>query len=793
MIPAPNAALAPCGGNATGCFIASPSTPTHWREELIRVDHNFSSKLRATFRYIHDSWSTVTPTSLWTGDSFPTIQTGFVGPGTSFVARLNAEISPTLVNEFVASYTGDHIFLKNQGTGVVSRTAAGLTTTGIFPNFGDKLPDISVSGNTSFPDFSEGQSYIPWNNANPTYTLRDNVTKIFGHHTMTLGAYFVIAQKNEQSSFGAVQGALSFNASNSVVGSGNAFADLLLGNIDSYSQANSAPKYYFRYTIGEPYFQDDWRITKRLTLNLGLRVSLFGTYRDKYKQAYNFEPSLFTPNAVAIASDGSLIDPVTSAQLAINDPRVTNGVVQCGASGQPSGCVKGHLFNPGPRFGFAYDPWGNGKTAIRGGYGIFFEHGNGNEQNVESLEATPPLVLVPSQPNILGYTNIGSGGGAILAFPLGFNAIDTRGGWPYVQQWNLNVQHEFPFHLVSSVAYVGSKGTHLGLGRDLNQVHSVPLANNPYGPGQSITPEIDDAGGNVIYQGDCSTFTTGPGGTAITGQAAINLGIACGNDPNPNRPFVGFGSVNFLQYQANSTYNSLQVAVNRSIAPLTLSVAYTYSHSIDDSSDRFDSSFIDAYDVRRARASSNFDERHIFNVSYIYELPFFRHSAGVTQKALGGWRWAGIMSIQTGTPFNVTDSNFSDNAGVSNSGGNGSDPFTFVDVVGNPKSAAGSCAISAAGPQLYNPCAFADPRGLTFGNAGRNILRNPRTTNFDMSLAKNFKLNESTGFQFRAEAFNVFNHTQWNGVSNDFTNSDFLHPSGAHRARTIQLGLKFLF
>jgi hypothetical protein len=455
--------------------------------------------------------------------------------------------------------------------------------------------------------------------------------------------------------------------------------------------------------------------------------------------------------------------------------------------------VKGHLFNPGPRFGFAYDPWGNGKTAIRGGYGIFFEHGNGNEQNVESLEATPPLVLVPSQPNILGYTNIGSGGGAILAFPLGFNAIDTRGGWPYVQQWNLNVQHEFPFHLVSSVAYVGSKGTHLGLGRDLNQVHSVPLANNPYGPGQSITPEIDDAGGNVIYQGDCSTFTTGPGGTAITGQAAINLGIACGNDPNPNRPFVGFGSVNFLQYQANSTYNSLQVAVNRSIAPLTLSVAYTYSHSIDDSSDRFDSSFIDAYDVRRARASSNFDERHIFNVSYIYELPFFRHSAGVTQKALGGWRWAGIMSIQTGTPFNVTDSNFSDNAGVSNSGGNGSDPFTFVDVVGNPKSAAGSCAISAAGPQLYNPCAFADPRGLTFGNAGRNILRNPRTTNFDMSLAKNFKLNESTGFQFRAEAFNVFNHTQWNGVSNDFTNSDFLHPSGAHRARTIQLGLKFLF
>src|SRR5262249_53724147 len=158
------------------------------------------------------------------------------------------------------------------------------------------------------------------------------------------------------------------------------------------------------------------------------------------------------------------------------------------------------------------------------------------------------------------------------------------------------------------------------------------------------------------------------------------------------------------------------------------------------------------------------------------------------------WRFSGITSIQTGTPFTVLDSNFSDNAGVSNAlPANDGDPATFADLVGNPHSAAGTCAVSAAGPQLYNPCAFADPRGLTFGNAGRNILRNPRTTNFDWSLAKNFKINENTGFQFRVEAFNVFNHTQWSAVSNDLTNSDFLHPTDAHRARTLQLGLKFLF
>ena len=778
MIPEPNAPGSNCGGIA--CFNASPSQPTHWREELIRVDHNFSSKLRATFRYIHDSWNTVTPTTLWADGSYPTVQTAFVGPGTSFVARLNASISPSLLNEFVASYTGDHIFLENQGAGVLSRSSSGLTTTGIFPDFGDKLPDISVSGNSSFNDFTEGQAYIPWNNANPTYTLRDNVTKISGRHTMQFGAYAVIAQKNEQSSFGSVQGSLSFNASNSVVGTGNAFADLLLGRIDTYSQASLAPKYYFRYKILEPYFQDDWRVTPRLTLNLGIRLSIFGTYRDKYKQAFNFQTDHFdSANGLNIGSDGQLIDPTSGNDVSFDDPRVFNGMVQCGSSGTPSGCVHGRTFNPAPRLGFAWDPWGNGKIAIRGGYGIFFEHGNGNEANVEALEATPPLVLVPSQPNITGYTNIGAGGGAIQAFPLGFNSIDTKGVWPYVQQWNLNVQHQLPQHFVTSFAYVGSKGTDLGFRRDINQLTAVPLAENPYQPGEPIGPD------------DCSTETT-PSGAPITGQALTNLGVACGNDPNPYRPFLGFGSINFLQFGSNSSYHAFQFSARRSVAPLTLSVAYTFSHSIDNASDGGAinaPSIIDSYDVARSRGSSDFDQRHMLNVSWVYDLPFFRASTGFTNKVLGGWQYAGIMSIQTGIPVSITYSGFSDNAGVSN----GSGPGTYADLVGDPQSAAGSCAITATGPQLYNPCAFAAPRGLTFGDAGRNILRVPRTTNFDMSLLKHFKINESTGFEFRAEGFNIFNHTQWNGVSNDLTNSDFLHPSGAHRARTLQFGLKFIF
>jgi Carboxypeptidase regulatory-like domain len=789
-IPVPNAPGALCGTGVVGCFNSSPAQSTHWREELVRVDHNFNTNERLTVRYIHDSWSTVTATTLWgcpDGCNFPTIQTNFVGPGTSSVVRLTSTFTPTLLNEFVASYTADHITLANTGPGAVARPAS-MTMTGLFPSFGGKLPGIEVTGNSTAygGTFEEDPAFIPWTNSNPTYTFRDNATKLIGKHTLQFGAYVAIAQKNEQSSFGDVQGFLTFDAANSTVGTGNAFADLLTGRISSFKQVNSAPKYYFRYQIVEPYLQDDWHVTPHLTLNLGVRVSLFGTYKEKLNQTFNFEQSVFNlANAPAISGvDGSLIDPVTSVPLTLSDPRVYNGIVHCGGGGSvPPGCVHGHLFNPAPRIGFAWDPWGNGRTSIRGGYGMFYEHGNGNEQNVEALEATAPLVLNPSQPNIIGYTNIGAGGGSVGAFPLNFNAISTKGLWPYVQQWNLDVEHELPQHIVTSIAYVGSKGTHLGERRELNQLQSTPLANNPYLPGEAIGPN------------DCTSGTT-PSGAAITGQAAINLGVACGGDPNPNRPFLGFSNINGLAFAANSNYNALQISARRSVAPLTLSVAYTYSHSIDDASDGAagtQGNFVDAYNFQTARGSSNFDQRHMLNISYVYDLPFFRKT-GLAHTALGGWQWAGLTSIQTGTPFNVVFSGFGDNAGV----GNGQGPGTYADLVGDPH-ATPPASTGGPGPLLFNPNAFAAPRGLTFGDAGRNILHNPRVTNFDMSLLKDFKFNETTGLEFRAEAFNAFNHTEFYVTGPAGNNNDvaaagsFLHPSGAHRARTLQFGLKFLF
>jgi hypothetical protein len=766
MIPAGNQTL-----NGVDYFNASPPQPTNWREELGRIDYNITPKIRATYRFIHDSWDTVTPTTLWANSTFPNIQTHFIGPGVSMVAHLTATVSPTLLNEFVASYTTDHITLTNTGNW---QRPSSMTMTGLFDNgFGGKLPGITVNTKGAYGgSFTEDAAYIPWKNSNPTYTLRDNVSKNHGPHNFQFGAYFVAAQKNEMAS-NNVQGFLTFD-SGSGVSTGNGFADLLTGRIASFSQSSAQPKYYNRYKILEPYFQDDWRVNRNLTLNLGLRVSLYGTYREKYHQEYNWEPSAYDPTKVPqIDVDGSQTGQAGAFIPGTGNPYV--GFVQCGGPGVPPGCMKGHLFNPAPRIGLAWDPTGTGKTAIRAAYGVFYEHTNGNEGNVESLEGSAPLVTTPTQYDIVGYTNIGGG----LLFPLGATSIPTKAIWPYMQQWHLDVQHELITNTVATVSYVGSKGTHLTWQRDINQLHPVPASQNPFPAGQPITQSICD---NMTVDGS-------PTGTPVTGQAAINLGVACGGDPNPYRPYLGFGGLTALEPQANSSYNALQMSLRHTGHGLTLTTAYTYGHSIDDSSDRYDGNFVDSYNMRRNRASSNFDQRHMLNIGYIYDIPGFKQ-AGLMHVIAGGWQLSGITTWQTGTPFSVVAGGFGDTAGVANGVGSGS----FSDIVGDVNAIpAGSRNVLGLGQLQYNPAAFAEPTALTFGDSGRNRFRNPSRTNFDMSVFKHFRPTEATDIEFRAEAFNIFNHTQWSGVNNTPGSDNFLYPSGAHRARTMQFGLKFNF
>jgi carboxypeptidase family protein len=841
LIPAPNQSSGTLGSTLDQWF-APPTLPTHWREELFRIDQNINEKIRANFRYIHDSWTQQYPVPLWTsGTSFPTVQTNFSGPGVSMVARLTANVSPTLLNEFVASYTTDHI--TTQLTGPWQRPS-GFPAIGLYNNgFGGKVPGINVSDSTY--SFAEDPGYVPNGplNSNPTFTFRDTVTKIAGGHNLQIGIYVVTAHKNEipQPSYGT-NGLLQFaSPSNGNADStGNAYADLLLGNISGYTQEQNALKMHEQYNIFEPYVQDDWHLTKRLTINLGMRFSFFGTYSEKNHLAWNFDPAHY-------ASGASGVDPATGLVTgSIANPQF-NGWVDCGVTpGVPAGCMSNHWWNPAPRIGFAFDPFGDGKWAIRGGYGMFFEHTNGNEANTESLEQYNINTQTTSIPGSLsGYSSLnasllGALGGTT---PLSFVSLPNKATWPYVQQWHFDVQHDLGRGTLAALSYVGSAGVHLTRSYESNQIVPVSAGVNPYGPGQPIS-SADCSSVNFNTDPNDLNATATVNGQTMTGSWANNLAVACGvnnnagNSPaNFYRPFLGIGSIERKDQTGSSNYNGLQASLRHNIGGLELTASYTYSHSIDDSSDYNDLGFVNSYNLNAYRASSNFDQRHNINLGYVYDLPFLKGKSR-TDKLLGGWQWSGITLIQSGTPFSVYNKGNSsatggaplapaDNAGVAN-------PLatqgSYPDLVGNPRGGVQNTPESGFGPLLYNPAAFTAPQGLTFGDAGRNILNNPWRTNFDMALLKHFAVTESKYFEFRAEAFNVFNHleytylggdagsaadnangggktnanqvTCYGGASNSAGDSScvaagattpLFRASSAHNARILQLALKFIF
>lgn len=934
------------------CYNATVSPSTYWRQELFKIDQVLTSSTRAYFRYIHDSWDTTVLTPQWgycngitCGNTFPTIQNRFFGPGTDLVANVTSAISPTLINNFAVSYANSTITLSDQnGPGgaqfqrnptlnqplVIDSAAPGQCNPAIsidpitnipqcgmgyiFNNgFGGKMPGISIGGtNLAYGGrgFTVDPAYMPWSHTNPTYSVRDDIGKSVGKHTLQFGAQYILSQRNQTNNAigaasGDLQGLLTF--SNLAHSTGNAFADFLsqyqvsgvtTGFIQSFQQDSAQARYYQHYQIAEPYFQDDWKVNGRLTLNLGLRLSLFGTYHEHNLNAWNWEASRFDASRFAVdPSSGVLLDKKAgSSPVQFNtttfalDPAIVSalGLIRCGTNGTPTSCMKSHLFNPAPRIGFAWDPFGDGKTSIRGGYGVFFEHGTGNEANTGSLEASSPSVLSMTQPLPLNYPCIGNVGygsafdptnsGCTLtpggsappagsAFPLNVTSIPTSAVWPYAQQWSFGAQRELPKDVVATMSYVGSKGTHLTIERQLNQLRPLPLSENPFGPNEPLTlADCTNSPSSSQFPGDGITPFFLQNGTVVSVQnpAYVYLQAACTNPhiPNvnslPGHAYPGLGQVLSLQNVANSTYNAFQFTLRRSRGPLSGGISYSYSHSIDNSSDRSDPVLVDSYNINANRASSNFDQRHLVNVSYVYQLPglaFLRDlkkysrpqsttddspapmpncCSKTAQYILAGWELSGITTYQSGTPFTVINSagnngiSLTDNAGVASGYGIAA---SYPDVMpGLPKPTAvapvANTALSTAqsfGPLLGNPSIFVAPRGLTFGDAGRNFLNNPSRLNFDMTLAKHIKVAESSEIEFRMEAFNIFNHTEFriydpdkpgtvgyniagcyagpvysagfraSGGADCVTGSSFLHPVDAHRPRTIQFGLKWSF
>jgi hypothetical protein len=997
-IPLPNSTI---GCNSTNptllahCYVASVSPPTYWREELFRIDHNLTPNQQLSFRYVHDAWNTTTLTPQWgiVQNSFPTVENQLDGPGLDMVVNFTQTLPHGFFNRVTLAYSVSHISLTPQpGPGVTSlarpsvldapcQSVSGVPTSPppppgsgsgaqtltecpmgyIFDNgFGGKMPGLVFQGNNGAyggHGFDADTGYAPWNMANPTYVVRDDVSKTFGKHTLQFGFEATLVQQNESSAVsgansGDIQGLLTFSNQQSRNTSNNAFADFLAGPgivpvipypagggtyqeygdgttaIKTFTQDSGQGRYYDRYKVAELYAQDDWRATSRLTLNAGFRASLFGTWYNARNTAYNWEPQAYSQSLGASISvdptNGFLVRNVAGSSgpspvplnrtgpysLSNLDPVITNGLVQCGVNSVPSSCMQSHVFNPAPRLGMAWDPYGNGRASIRAGYGLFWEHGTSYEANTGSLIGGAPLILSqtesypggiqetgptetsvgvsPGGYNLIGFScqqgasQCGSGvsypGG--VTFPLNVTSIPTKAVYSYTQQWSLSIQSELSKDLVGSIAYVGSKGTHLSAERDLNQLQPLNPAQNPFPAGQPLTADICQAGANTAggtfpvggtFSGNGSTTSPGIGPnspgylnlliacTGSPGFASLATGAKLGISADSVRPYNGFSDILGVQNVATSNYNGLQATLRRTKGALTMGVAYTYSHSLDDASDRASANFVNSLDLKSNYASSDFDQRQLLSVDYIYDLPIIRlidrftrfenddesapPASGSTESAKGGqdwrenrwvktlldhWQFSGITAHITGTPFSVVNEGSAngvaaaDNAGVGNALGLGSYP----DRVGNPRGVKPNVAASGSniGPLLLNPAAFAAPRGLTFGNAGRNVINNPARTNFNMSLLKHFSAFSEQDVEFRAEVFNVFNHTQFRiydpthpgntgnnvvncygdvttgysagavtGSTNCVAGNSFLHPVDAHDPRIMQFGLKLAF
>jgi hypothetical protein len=773
-------AYIPLPNNGPDSYVAAHSQPTNWREEQIRVDQNISEKTTAFLRFTNDAWNTNWATEQWASWGAPdSINTPFNGPAKSGVFHVTHNFHPNLMNEFIMSYTVDHIFLTDvPGAGSVSHSITKPSNWSVGNLFTSNaanplLSALEVCGGQPFCGHIDGGN-LPWKNSNPVIQWKDNVVDIKGNHTLKFGFLLSKYRKNEQ--FGTdTQGILSFDAGGPIT-TGNALVDMYLGNIGAYQEGtttiNGVPvggyaKGHWRSTEFEPYFQDDWKVTRKLTLNLGVRYYYFVPIHDVSRPQpvdSDFIPSLYNPTAQAqLDSNGNLIPGSGQDYTTFG-----NGLVECGKNGIVRGCHQVRYFNLAPRFGFAYDFTGAGRTVLRGGYGIFFEPGNGNETNTEGGEGNPPVTLSPSGYNLVGYQAIVPG----AVGPTGYTALPYHAKWGSVQQYNLTLEHQFGNDNVLSVAYVGTLGRHLASSRALNQI--------PVGIGTMTVPAL----ANFSASNDFGT----PQSPSCDASGNCNVQAILINNVAPSNalfaPYRGYSGITMKDNTANSEYNALQTNFRHTFGRgLTLQAAYTWEHNIDNSTSAyFGTSVDDNFNLNRWRATSDLNRTHVLVMNYIYELPFFKSSTSrLARNGLGGWRISGITSFFTGQPIDfgcgVTDpiSGSSYQTGIGAS--------VRCNSLGPVKIQKGTFDDPTFGPTptWWNPNMVAEPlpsqfyannQPGMFGYMGRNFLTGPGRNNWDLALHKDIQLpwlgGEKSTVQFRWETTNTFNHPQWggpNGVS----------------------------
>jgi hypothetical protein len=776
--PLPNF-INPSVTNGAYNYVDQLRTTAYSRLDLLKIDVPVTAKDNLSVNVTLNTSTQVTPTFLGVSAGFPVVIGGLDSPRKFTSARYVHIFSPTLVNEMTSGFTYGRTYdnTPSANRNSILRTTNNFTEGQFSPSANpyDVLPGFTFG--TSIPN-TTGLTYdlrYPVNNGRRNLDYGDNLSKIWNNHSIKVGFYFQRLWVVEGQSALNFSGTFDFSTSTlNPLNTGNPFANALTGTFNEYQEASAKPNPIMVTNAIEWYAQDNWKVSRRLTLDYGVRFSILQPWGEAGNAMAELVPGLYNASQAVQLIRPTLVNgvrmgvsPTTGVvypaaligAIAPGSGNVTNGIVYANASTGPTDgfshqLMKGSGVDVGPRFGFAYDVFGNGKTAVRGGFGIGYDRISDGLEGLRTLADQYPLIQTPTIYYGTMATLLSSKG---FIFPSAITTISNSGKAPSAYTSSLGVQQNLTHGVLLDVAFNSSLGRNLYWAQNLA---SVPFGSDFLAKNQDPTKP-----GSALP----ATFL---------------------------QPYPGYGNVTLESPSSSSTYYALQTGVTRRFAKhFQLGANWTWSKAMDfvDTDTAAVSTLINprVYNY----GLTGFDRTHVVNINWLYDIPAPNRHFKPVNAVFDHWQLAGIIAFISGAPTAVSASTTT-GADIT---GSPTDTLARPNITGNavlPKS-------KQTVGEFFNTSVFTLPTVGTQGDEAKTEFRGPGTNNWNLSLLKTFvTLHERLHFEFRAEAYNAFNHTQYTTVNTSAifnpatgaqTNAQFGQLTAAASPRIMQLAVRFLF
>jgi hypothetical protein len=737
----------PSANNTNGGFNNYLNTTSDDASQLdynYRIDHYFSQNEVFTGRAVYEEVNDAFPYNNFTGSPFSTVAWNVYTTGANYMGRLSSTITPNLVNAFSVAESYDKPRIKTPNQTMPS----GVSITQSYPDadIQNRFPQITFSNG-----YSELSSwYSPIHASDGEGMIYDDVTYTHKKHTIQAGWFYIFGVKN-QNVMTLPQGAFTFSG----VHTGDVAADYMLGLDATYTQNSGQPSGSFHYRQNEAYFQDDWKVLPKLTLNLGIRYSYLSPDTVKGNKMTSFFPSTYSNStAPAVAVDGTISTNAAGVELtaAGGTANTLDGIVYGGQNGVPNGFYKGKKDLFAPRVGFAYALGNKDMSSIRGGWSFGYVHLPVQFAYLD-FGQNPPY---NASSNILNSTiSNGTLGTGATPTPQALNTIPSTFMPAQLQTFSLTLEQQFTPNLLASIGYAGSI------------VHHIVATNNI---NTALPVTSPSTSGCLGTQAASSKYDFDP--CIATGAASSSYTV----------PYQGWAGIKQEDSPGYSNYNGLQTALQYHSTHLQISPSYTYSKALTTVGGRAAAGTGSVTDdtVQNYRnwgadyGPPSYDRPHVFTVSLMYDLPFFKDAQPLLRSTLGGWSFSGMSVMESG--YALTPGLSTSTAGLAIR----PNIVSKVHKVGNVD-------------QWFSISSYAAPGLGFYGNAKTGSIRGPAEFTGSAALKKNIPLEGKCNLQFRAEAFNIANHTNFSGVQISYGAGNFGAVTSAQDPRILEFALKLTY